>query len=107
MSQFELFKERQKRERVKRDDALDRLEVTRAYVLNLARDIARKLEQEKGSVSSSEVLFILRAEIPEMLEGIDPRFMGAVFRNGWTRAGYELTGSHCRPVSIWKRKAAA
>lgn len=90
---------------MKRDEALDHLEVRRLYLINCADDIARKIAKEKGSVTSTEVLEILRDELDEeMLIGVDMRFMGAVFRSGkgWIRLGWEATGSHCRPVSRWK-----
>jgi len=103
--QLKLFKESVKIQRVKRDCALDHLEVTRLYLINLARDLAARLAKMKGTVTSSEVLFLLRSEVPEMLEKVDPRFMGAVFRSGWIRVGFEHTGSHCRPVSRWRLAA--
>lgn len=106
-NQLDIFKESVKRERIERDNALDRLEVSRSYLINLARDFAEKLELAKGRVTSSEVLFLLRSQVPEMVQNVDPRFMGAVFRKGWERIGFEATGSHCRPVSIWRRKVAA
>lgn len=105
--QLHLFRESRKAERKKRDSSLDRLEVTRSYLINLAKDFALRLFRAKGCVTSSEVLFLLRSEVPEMLDGIDPRFMGAVFRNGWVRIGYEPLGSHCRPVAVWRLKDVA
>jgi hypothetical protein len=107
VNQLNLFRESVKKERVKRDVTLDRLEVTRSYLINLGRDLAVKLARLKGVVTSSEVLFLLKHQVPEMLDGIDPRFMGAVFRKGWIKVGYESTGSHGRPVSRWMLKEAA
>jgi hypothetical protein len=66
--------------------------------------IANMLFMQHGRVTSTEVLEVMREHHPELLEDVDPRFMGCVFRRGWRRIGYEDSGSHRRPVSIWVRK---
>ena len=88
-----------------RDQALDRLEATRADLLVAARAMAAAICAIKGRVTSVEVMAQLRLQGygPE-LDAADTRWLGAVFwRGGWTRIGYEPTGSHGRPVAIWRR----
>jgi hypothetical protein len=55
-------------------------------------------------VTSVEVFAEMRAQgYDTALDMVDPRWMGAVFREDiWTRSGFETTGSHRRPVAIWK-----
>jgi hypothetical protein len=101
-----LFQERLRIERGKRDEALDRLEVRRLYLINIAKDIAHRIVKKEGVVTSTEVLWVLREEYPEELwKDVDPRFMGAVFRSGWIKAGQKAVGSHCRPVTVWRLAA--
>ena len=102
MRQLDLFDE-QSEER-KRDEALDALEVSRADLISRAMQIAREIATESGTVTSSQVLAVLRREYPQAMAGIDCRFVGAVFRRGrgWLRLGWSPEGSHSRPVSVWK-----
>lgn len=87
-----------------RDQALDAIEQFRAKAVALARTAADVVHAEKGRVSSTDVLNLMRQQgHGPLIDSIDARFMGAVFRNGWTRVGWERTGSHKRPVPMWSR----
>lgn len=88
---------------IARDRALDLLEAHRGPLVSAARRIAIEIERTLGRVSSPEVLRELRRRGYD-IDSSDRRFMGAVFREGWVRIGWEPTGSHCRPVPIWKLK---
>ena len=104
MTQGELdFSPSTQTEAQKRDAILDTLQETRTRLIKEARATARSLAAMKGRVTSVEVLSEMRvlgwgAEI----DRVDPRFMGAVFRSGWERIGWECTGSHGRTVAIWR-----
>ena len=88
-----------------RDHALSLLEQHRADLIQRGRQIALELCRRNGSVTSPEVLDQLRAEMPDKVDEVDPRFMGPVFSgDGWERSGYVPQGSHARPVSVWKLK---
>lgn len=89
----------------KKDCALDLLEATRAHLVRVARNLATLMAASAPdeTITSVEVLAEMRkCGYSEQLDLVDPRFMGAVFRRGWQRVGYEPSGSHCRPVSRWK-----
>ena len=97
-------------EAAERDRVLDRFEWTRVSLVAHAREIARDICAEKGTVTSTEVMAMLRA-VAKIDPGLareleaDPRWMGAVFRGeGWTRVGWTPSGSHKRPVAVWKRR---
>ena len=95
-----------KTEAEQRDVALALLEQHRATAIRLGRRAAEFIYAERGRVTSVEVLAHLRAQgHGPMIDGLDARWMGAVFRSGsgWRRVGWEPTGSHCRPVAIWSR----
>ncbi len=88
-----------------RDQALERLERSRAELIEIARTVAITLWAMNGRVTSTEVLAALRDQgYGVWIDSVDKRFMGAVFRpkSGWVRVGWEHTGSHGRPVAIWK-----
>lgn len=87
-------------EEQKKNEALDLLEATRPIVISAAKTIAYEIAIKNGRVTSTEVLEKLRSNghNPDIF---DKRFMGAVFRKGWIRIGYEESGSHKRPVSVW------
>jgi len=88
-----------------RDDALDALEAARAALVAEAHKIAVTLARQRGRVTSVEVWHAMLAYgYEEQLKGYDPRWMGCIFRagKGWERDGWESTGSHKRPVAIWK-----
>lgn len=88
-----------------RDRALDLLEEHRAPMIEMAKMIAEWIAKKKGRVTSTDVICELRARgYGELLDSVDKRFLGAVFRagKGWKRIGFESTGSHRRPVSIWR-----
>lgn len=93
-----------KSEAQKRDEVLDALEVTRAKSIRLARDVAAMLVKHQGVVTSADVHGFLRRNHASAIAGLDPRFLGAVFRRGWKRKGYRSQGSHGRPVSVWVRR---
>ena len=56
------------------------------------RQVFNTLFMQQGRVTSTEVLEAMRENYPELLEDVDPRFMGCVFRRGWRRIGYEGNG---------------
>lgn len=92
-----------------RDCQLDMLAEARADLIAEAREIAEIIFRMKGRVTAPQVLSAMR-ELDETglrLGIVDPRFMGAVFRRGWKRIGFEPAGSHARPVSIWTKDEAA
>lgn len=82
-----------------RDIALGRVEAAHAADVRVATELAIGLARERGSVTSVEVWAEL-ARRGHTLDG-DPRWMGAVFRRGWRRVGWDITGSHGRPVARW------
>ena len=92
-----------------RDQVLDVLEEWRKCLVLEGRSRAVAIARRKGSVTSTEVLAELRAdpEWADAVDAVDPRFMGAVFRKGWARAGWDTSGSHARPVSRWVLKDAS
>jgi len=94
----------------KRDHALDVLRRHRGEIIEAAVAVAVHIATERGRVTSTEVLAIMRldAEWAAKVEAADRRFMGPVFRRKmWTRLGWEETGSHGRPVAIWALTSAA
>lgn len=94
-------------ERAKRDSALNLFELYRGDLLDAARAVADELAHLNGRVTAPEVLSTLRERgFSEALDKVDRRFMGAVFRQGWKRIGWEPMGSHGRPVSIWQKAGA-
>jgi len=72
-----------------------------------AYEVAARISRERGMVTSTEVLAVLRLD-PEWRDAVaekDARFMGVVFRRTcWTRVGFDQSGSHGRMVSIWRLK---
>lgn len=93
----------------KRDRQLDMFELTRAELLDVAKEAAVKLANAHGTVTSPAVVKELRrCGWGQSLDRVDLRFMGAVFRRGWKRVGWALgassPGSHARPVAIWSLK---
>lgn len=87
-----------------RDHALELFETHRSDLVLAAKAIAEQIAREKGRVTSPEIITILRrSELAARIDEVDRRFMGAVFRGpAWKRIGFESTGSHKRPVSIWR-----
>ena len=96
--------ERQIEEERKRDAILDDHEATKPEPLRVLRLIAHAIANRNGSVSCPEALRAMRAE-PDgaaMLEGLDPRFAGALFRErGWVKRGTDNSGSHGRTCQRW------
>lgn len=93
-------------EEQKRDAVLDRMEITRADLISIARMTARDIAAENGTVTSPEVFAQMKADgYGPDLSACDPRWMGAVFRRGWKRVGWESGGSHGRPVARWEVKS--
>lgn len=89
----------------KRDEALDKLEKARTDLLVYGRRVADALVRAQGTVTSIDVLAQLRREGYDV-DAFDKRWIGAVFRRGWVRVGYEATGSHGRPVARWALKGS-
>ncbi len=90
-----------------RDAALDLLEEHRAPLIEIARAVAQELAIRHGRVTSPDVVQELRARgYGDMIDAVDKRFMGAVFRsgNGWERIGFENLGSHRQPISVWRKR---
>ncbi len=86
----------------KRDAALDLLDEHRAKLVALAKGIALELSRRNGTVTSAEVLQELRTRgHGAMLDGVDGRFMGAVFRRGFKQVGWCRSGSHKRNQPVW------
>lgn len=92
-------------EEEKRDRILDLLEATRGNLIDAAKKVAERIHAKRGRVTSTDVLKVLRShpKWAAVVASVDPRFMGPVFRKGWVRIGYEPSGSHQRPVSVWRK----
>jgi hypothetical protein len=79
----------------------------RSTLVDAAHDIAIDLAKQQGKVTSPQVLAVLREhpKLGDVTKSVDRRFMGAVFnRKCWERIGWTSTGSHRRPVSVWRYK---
>jgi hypothetical protein len=91
-----------------RDRILKSIRKRSRELTNHAFEVAARISRERGMVTSTEVLLVLRLD-PEWRDIVaekDARFMGVVFRrNCWTRMGFDQSGSHGRMVSIWRLKA--
>lgn len=87
-----------------RDHAIDQLAQWRAGLVEIGREIAIELAKNRGRITSVEVFAEMRARgYDEALDACDPRWMGVVFKEDiWKRDGWEQTGSHKRPVAIWR-----
>jgi hypothetical protein len=95
-----------KTEDSKRDAALDLLKKSRGSLIAAAKIQANTICRARGRVTSVEVAKAMKAAgYVGAMAKVDLRWMGAVFRGGseWTRVGWEMTGSHSRPVTIWRR----
>lgn len=93
----------QPHERDARDAALDMLERTRKELVTVGKSVAVVLAARNGKVSSTDVrAHMLERGYGDRMAKVDPRWLGVLFRRGWTRVGYETTGSHGRPVSVWR-----
>jgi hypothetical protein len=98
MKQLDLIQET-----IARDKALDLLEDHRGSLIDAAKSIAVSLARKNGKVTSTEVLEEMRNSwLKDAVSSVDRRFMGAVFRAGWERVGFTNSGSHRRPVSVWR-----
>lgn len=90
---------------VQRDAVLDRLEQTRAELINVAKQVALQIWRRDGEVSSPQVLAEMKrnSTLASKIASVDKRFMGAVFRkgNGWRRLRFDPAGSHAQPISVW------
>lgn len=95
-------------EEVARDRALDNFEASSASLVARGRAVAIEIARRCGVVTSPQVMRALQQEaagdewLAGKLAAADPRWLGAVFRSGWIRSGWSSTGSHKRPVPIWK-----
>lgn len=101
------MKKDMKIEAKKRDQALDLFEQHRADLLEYAKVVAVRLAMNNGTVTSPEVVDELyESGWAYILDHIDHRFMGGVFRSGtgWERVGFKNLGSHKQPISVWKLK---
>lgn len=88
---------------VQRDAGIVQAARGAANLVEVAKRYALALAQKNGRVSSTDVLEAMRQAGYEV-DKAEKRFMGAVFRKDWKRIGYENSGSHNRPVSVWVRK---
>lgn len=91
----------------KRDEALELYRRKNKRLIRAALKIAIDISQKRGRVTSRDVFRRMhKLGYRNKLREVDPRFMGAVFCAGFTRIGYENTGSNGRPQSIWKWMSA-
>lgn len=91
----------------KRDSALELLREHRAALIDVARNIAITLARKNKTVTSTEVIKTMKEKgFESYVEKYDKRFLGAVFtdKKTWTKVGYDNSGSHGRPVSVWRLK---
>lgn len=99
------FEKTQRQRLMERDDALNLIERNRALLVQEGKRIAEEIARRTGSVTSNRVFQeLVNRGYGELLEAVDRRFMGAVFRKGFERVGYINQGSHGRPQSIWRLK---
>lgn len=91
-------------ESAQRDAALELLNFHRSEIIAAATAVAKTIARANGTVTSTEVLHVLRQD-PEWAEEVkskDRRFMGPVFRRKcWVQQGWASTGSHRRRVPKW------
>lgn len=85
-----------------RDIGIKRAALASREAVRIAHDIAMELVRANGRVTSPEVLREFGKRHPDELPA-ERRFMGAVFSaKTWLPLGWETTGSHRRPVRIWR-----
>jgi len=90
-------------ERDERERILGALEGVRAELVEVGKRTAQQLSVW-GPVTSVAVFAAMRAAgYGHMMDQVDSRWAGCLFRRGWRRVGYEPIGSHCRPVAMWER----
>jgi hypothetical protein len=93
-------------ERKERNRILKVFEEERRRLIGAARAEARHLWSHyrkpltAGEVFSSLEYTLKGSDLYLLLLKHDKRWLGAVFK-GWTKVGYQLSGSHCRPVAKW------
>jgi hypothetical protein len=100
-------------EEAKKNSGIEQVSKGYADLIAAGIPIAMRICEERGRVTSVEVEAEMlsdsryasrMAEIPVGETTPERRWLGHIFqRGGWKRFGYEPTGSHGRPVSIWKR----
>lgn len=84
------------------NNGLARVAQGKADLILAAKTVAREIATANHTVTSTEVLATLRQRGYDV-DSVDKRFMGVVFRDGFVRYGWTPTGSHKRPVTVWKR----
>lgn len=92
------------KERIEKARILSVLETERHELIHAARQVADILYQANKQPVTAGQIFEAMASVSFMkplLAKHDKRWLGAVFTQGWTRVGFSMTGSHCRPVSQW------
>ena len=100
-------------DRIDRPDAMDALDaaldLTPGRAGDLLATLSRMTPQEADAALKALAELLKRGIIGYEYrkvngEPIDPRWMGAVFRKDKTFVadGYETTGSHGRPVRVWR-----
>lgn len=97
-----------RRQRAEKTAVMLLLEQYRADLIDAGQRIALAIAEERGRVTSPEVLERMEEdpELAAMLAVADRRFMGGVFCRGtWRRVGWEPTGSKGRPVAVWAVKS--
>ena len=88
----------------KRDAALDLIKKHRKELIVEGRKVAHRIASSRGRVSSTDVFKAMEANGwgPRMA-AYDRRWMGPVFfSKDWEQIGTENTGSHKRPVAVWR-----
>ena len=93
-----------KKEALKRDYVLNALEKERQELISAARRVAYIIYQENPHPLTAGEIFEAMSNVDGMeniLINHDKRWLGAVFRKGFLKAGFSFTGSHCRPVHTW------
>lgn len=77
----------------------------KAEAIRVATYVAKRIALTHGGVTSTEVLRALDERHPEVIEGMDRRFLGAVLipSKGWVRTGETRpVGSKARHVPVWR-----
>ena len=106
-AQLPLFGRPSPRQEAQLDEVLERLKAYRARLIAIGNHTAERLARERGRVTSVEVLNHMYKDphTAVLMDQVDPRWIGVVFARKpeiWEHIGYERTGSHTRPVAVWR-----
>lgn len=85
-----------------KDEAMIILEITRGHLLDKARDVAERICEARGYVTTDDVRQAMA------IEPGNNKWLGAVFKSDeWEKMGYvtsTVKTSHSRPILKWRLK---